>query len=167
MGINRPPGYTHPKRGDQKPVAEPATTAAIRRFASPVKKKPQGRKPDKASLCEKVVFRVGAYVPVKGEIELFDAMKQDGVSDKDCILALLRKGRTELTTLTSMSRKSIGRLTYEHGGVAFETNRSIPADQADLLRSVIDPHGVLTPRAFGLKIGAALLVLAAREKDNG
>lgn len=180
MGINQPPGYIHPrKRGKGKSV-QPAGAASAIDIERPDKKKkgsfatqpvsPTIKKKATANEsmeCEKVVLRLAAHPPIEGQIKLFDEMRESGLSDKEATLALLRQGTKKLDEVSRMSAPDLKVIAYDNAGGVIETNRKVSVKLLNDLKTSVDPFGALTTRALAIKIGEAVLVLTAKEKNTG
>ena len=169
MGIKQPPAYEHPnKRNRRSGSGKPQTIAPVERAKNPVKEKRGNEKPSDQSVDSgKVVLRMAAHPPALGEFDLFDQMVTSGITPREAVLALLRRGTKKLDDIANMPATSLKKLTYARDGEAIETNRSISAQCLQTLKTNIDPFGVLTTRAFGIKIGEAVLMLSVRQIANG
>lgn len=159
MGITKPPAYEHPRKRNRKgSVQQPETSAPRIQAERPIRKSEDSKT---------VHLRLAAHPPTKGQFDLYDEMIASGVKDKDAILALLRHGTGKLSQVASMSTSAFGNLSYSHDGRAIETNRKISMKLMEELKRKIDPYDVLTTRAFALKLGEAILVIALMEKSAG
>lgn len=172
MGIKTPPEYQHPsKRKRQGSGSEPPATAQTEAPVTPLRKNEgdgRGRKvsSQKETLSQSdstLIVRVVAYVPNPGELTKYDEMIRGGVASKDALLGLLRNARHKIDDLVKRSSKQVDSLTYESSTGFVETNWSLSSDIAAQLKSLFDPFGILTPRALGAKIGAAIIVLSEKE----
>lgn len=172
MGINQPPGYVHPRKRKGAVRAQLETTEPAATDERPIRKKdragaakPNGK--SASSNSETVLLRLAAHPPAKGEIALYDEMRESGLSDKDAILALLRHGTSKLSEVAKLSKGAFAALSYQPREGVIETNRKISSDLHHVLKERFDPFGALTTRALAIKIGEAILVLAIKEKSSG
>lgn len=172
MGIRTPPEYEHPsKREGRGSKNEQLTSARAEKTEIPIRKKegdergpnPRLLKPASVAPGEQVHLRVVAYEPRPGELKRFDEMIGGGITNKDALLGLLRNARHKIDDLAKRSSKQVDDLTYDHGSEYVETNWSLSERVVGQLKSVFDPFDILTPRALGAKIGAAVIVLNDKE----
>lgn len=172
MGINQPPVYVHPRKRKGTASAQTAATASVATSENPIRKKEGTRtsKPERKSKDTgnaTVLLRLAAHPPAKGEIALYDEMRDSGLSDKDTILALLRHGTSKLGEAAKLSKSAFAALSYQQGEGVIETNRKISSELHHVLKERFDPFSALTTRALAIKIGEAILVLAVKEKSSG
>jgi len=169
MGIKKPPPYVHPGKA-KKPtaIAKPETLAPVENTEKPDKEKsneavrPQTtRKSAVVSAEDTVTIRLVANPPKAGEFELYDQMIASGLSKKQAVQALMRKG------FQNLDAKQLKPAAYEADGVAIETNRTFATSDVFALKQRFDQFGILSKRALGLKIGEALLVKAIKESGDG
>ncbi|MCI4643446.1 MAG: hypothetical protein MRY64_01550 [Hyphomonadaceae bacterium] len=168
MGIKTPPGYKHPLKHKQRgPEVQSLAAAKTAKPRIPIGEKEgsgsrrQGQNPTQVlkHTDEKVRVRVVAYEPKPGQFERYDAMRRSGISDKDALLGFLRSARGKIGVLVDCSAKDIDTLTLDQGPAFVETNWSLSRSGLAQIKSLLDPFGILTPRALGAKIGAAVIVL--------
>lgn len=156
MGIKKPPTYVRPKKNQAaKPVSEKQTAQGL------AKPNPANKEEGKSAQ-----FRLVARLPVRGSLPLYDRMLDSGLSPKEVILALLKHGLAQLDILSNYSAKEVTALRYETEGKAIETNRLINEEFQLKLQELFDPFGALSARAVGQRVGEALIMLVAKEKEN-
>lgn len=172
MGITKPPAYEHPrKRKGRKSSSQPPDPVSAERTEPPNKRKKTDQpsnKPEKApngtaAKYDTEVVRLVAHVPIAGQLKLYDEMIASDISPREAMHGLLRNSKSQLIDLAQHSSKSIGKLKYDHGNEFVETNWSMSTDAVLKLKSVIDPFGILSPRAFGSKLAMALIVLRSQQ----
>lgn len=163
MGIKRPPGYIHPKKRNQSSRSQPLANELVATPRAP-KKKEEAKPATRSSPDHnKVLLRLAAFPPASGEVRLFDEMIASGLTDKEAILGLFRRGTRKLSVIAEMQTPQNKGLIYERRGEATETNRSISEELFQQLRSNIDPFEAMTSRALGLKIGELIIALVAQD----
>ncbi len=109
-------------------------------------------------------FRLAAHPPAHGEIKIFDIMVESGMSKKEALLALMRKGTSYLDQVglvTAICEKDA--LYKRDVGNAIETNRIVDVSVWKKLKQRFDPFDVLTTRALGVRVGEAVIMIAVRE----
>ncbi len=160
MGITKVPfGYIHPNK---KIIAD-----AI----PPESKTPQlKRKPITDPIPpisdEVVLVRLGAHIPSPGVSAEFDAMIKDSVSQSQAMLAILTRGLTLFEDQYASKSFKEGEQNYAHETDYIETNRTIRKSTLEWVRQHFDPHGILSARALGGKLGTVILAQYF-VKDNG
>ena len=165
MGITKPPAYEHPrKRKTHTTMSVPETSARASTDKKPIKKgKAQSSSPEVEQGNEKVILRLAAHPPAKGQVPLYDEMRDSGLSDKEAVLALLRRGTDKLEEIPKLTRSAMASLAYEQEDGVIETNRKVAAPLLKDLKQAVDPYSALTTRALAINIGEAALILAIRE----
>jgi len=175
MGIKLPPAYEHPNKRKRRDVAPNSPTPELLKNKEipkkNEKKEPLKRRSSEALNAktddnEKVILRLVAYPPANGEFDLFDRMIASGITHRQAILALLRRGTDRLCEVPETWGKSSGKASFERQGNPIETNRSVSANLHQQLKTTIDPFGVLTERAFGKIVGEAILAMELEESGN-
>lgn len=180
MGFKQPPSYEHPSKRKRGLRAQKRTSEDVARTDRPLEGKASkcavSVKPTKSprnaasgkseAQAETVLLRLAAHPPSKGQFKLYDDMRKSGLSDKDAILALLRKGTSKLRDIAELSMSALDAMSYDADALVIETNRKIPSELLEKLKQNIDPYDALTKRALALKLGQAILVLTIKEKSN-
>lgn len=156
MPIKKVPfDYVHPKKKQSEDSSEkssvpvrserglPKTTSTLPALVA---------KPD-----ETVSVRLLASFPKPGVSADFDEMVGDNISHKVATLALLKKGLSMLDAEGNTNSLLAENANYPIEGDYAETVRSIRRSTYDWAKSQYDPHGILSARAIGAKLGNAIL----------
>lgn len=160
MGIKRPGTFEHPnkrKRAAEKEEPRVKPSASTQAADVEIPKREEG---------EKRSFRLAAHPPIAGTIELYDRMIESGLSEKQALLALMRRGADKLNAVARMSPNKIKAMCYAHDGILIETNRLIDAGLYDRLVDLLDPFNALSTRELGTIVGEALVVMVSKEDGN-
>lgn len=140
--------YVHPNR---KAVTNGSSSEPVQK--SPAKN-PRPQKNGllaQPSTSEKVSVRLVVNFPKSGVSAEYDAMIRDEISRKHATLALLKRGVELFDTQNSE------RPPYAFEADYVETIRSIKRTTYDQFKQKHDPHEILSARALGKLLGAAVM----------
>ena len=160
MGITKVPfGYIHPNKKNVEDAILPES-----KTPQPKRKPITDTIP---SISEEIVLvRLGAHIPSSGVSAEFDAMIKDGVNQSQAMLAILTRGLTFFENQYASKSFIVGEQNYAHETDYIETNRTIRRYTLEWVRQHYDPHGILSARALGAKLGA-VIVAQYFVRDNG
>lgn len=169
MGIKKVPfDYEHPsKRKTDSKNETPVITAPK---VSPKNKKGMGTKQMASSSrletskpqSGMVLLRLVVKPPKQGNFRLYDDMIDSGISPKQAILGLLKRGFSEFENDLQSNKVSATKLEYETEGSAIETTRSVDEAFNSSCREIFDKFDLLSNRALGGKIGEAIFSRVAK-----
>lgn len=155
MGIKKPDvAYEHPNKArntDKSSTSKNSKPPAILAKELPAPK-----------TSETIHVRIIAHYPTEGACEVFDQMCMANIDPKTAMLALLKKGVASFEI--SCANGDIDRIQFR-GPVEpefIETTRALSKDAFETAKSHFDPFDVLSLRALGRKIGAAIMASMAQ-----
>lgn len=167
MGIKQPPNYVHPNKKKEGKLPDRRKTDLSTQQANALPtRKGNGKKSTIASneqSAETQVIRLVARPPLPGQVKLYDNMLAGGLSSKQALLGLLKRGFDEFNSDLSTGKFVEGNPVLTTDGKAVETTRSIDSEFLKRARAVFDPFGILSDRALGQKIGEAIIGRAKKD----
>lgn len=174
MGIKKVPfAYEHPnKRNPGTSGAETRNTASQATKERPNKKRGKAQTEPKPSpklaatknaLPSAILLRLVVKPPKSGLFPLYDEMIASGLSPKEAILGLLKRGFSQFEIDISSNEIVASNNKYEAHGGAIETTRTVDEAFLNSCRDIFDKFGLLSDRALGGKIGEAIFSRTAKE----
>lgn len=165
MGIKQPPDYVYPKkRKRQAAEPEPQTVTPAEPARLPNKKKKGKRSGTQIQSGQSVQLRLVIPSPAAGQLQLHDEMIAAGYTSKQALLGLLKKGFDRFEADLLADKVAAPTDPLETNGKPVDTTRNVSLHFFEKAKALFDPFDVLSDRAFGQRIGDAIIRTARKEK---
>lgn len=158
MGIKQPPDYVYPKkRNRQAAGTEPQTKAPVEPVRPPIKKKRETRSDTSMPSGQSVQLRLVIPSPAAGQLQLHDEMIAAGYTSKEALLGLLKKGFDRFEEDLMADKIAVPADPLKPNGKPVDTTRNVSTQFFEKAKALFDPFDVLSDRAFGQRIGDAII----------
>jgi len=163
MGIKQPPEYIYPKKR-KRPAAEtePQITTPVEPVRAPIKKKRETRSDTSIPSGQCVQLRLVIPSPAAGQLQLHDEMIAAGYTSKQALLGLLKKGFDRFEAELLADKIAVPADPLETNGKPVDTTRNVSPQFFEKAKALFDPFDVLSDRAFGQRIGDAIIRTASK-----
>lgn len=164
MGIKQPPAYTYPKkRKRQAQQPEQPTAAPVETARPPIKKKGERTSATKVTNDGAVQLRLVIPSPAPGQLKLHDELSTAGYTSKQALLGLLKKGFDRFEADLLSGAVAVPTAPLETKGKPVDTTRTVSPEFIAKAKALFDPFDVLSDRAFGQRVGDAIIRMARKD----